>query len=149
MQNQILSIQQQTALEELHPIGRLAISGKVKQLQLKPRTHTLICAPSGSGKSYLMAKLGDLLGVEVLHLNVSTWQPYSAKSGSYTWDTIVRFLNENESGIILLDELDKLEGVQDWLQSVRLEIHELLDGRILHDVNLDCLVQEALLASAY
>jgi len=132
-----LSDQQQLAIDELIPIGRLAISGKCKQLQLKPRTHTLICAPSGAGKSFLMGQLGQLLGVKVLHLNISTWQPYSAKSGNYTWDVIVKFLQENEKGIILLDELDKLDGDSDWSQFIRLEVHELLDGRILSEVELD------------
>jgi len=133
----ILSNQQESAIEQLVPIGRLAISGKAKHLQLKPRTHTLICAPSGSGKSFLMEQLGELLGVKVLHLNVSTWQPYSAKSGHYTWDTIVKFLQENKKGIILLDELDKLDGDSDWNQYIQLEVHELLDGRILSEISLD------------
>jgi len=124
-------------MEALVPIGRLAISGKAEHLQLKPRTHTLICAPSGSGKSFLMDQLGELIGAKVLHLNVSTWQPYSAKSGSYTWDTIVKFLQENERGIILLDELDKLDGSSEWSQFIRLEVHELLDGRILNEVSFD------------
>jgi len=132
----ILSNQQESAIEQLVPTGRLAISGKTKHLQLKPRTHTLICAPSGSGKSFLMEQLGQLLGVKVLHLNVSTWQPYSAKSEKYTWDLIVEFLQKNERGIILLDELDKLNGKNEWNQFIRLEVHELLDGRILSEVTL-------------
>ena len=133
----ILSKQQESAIEELVPIGRLAISGKTKFLQLKPRTHTLICAPSGSGKSFLMEQLGQLIGVKILHLNISTWQPYSAKSGNYTWDVVVKFLQENEKGIILLDELDKLDGDNEWSQFIQLEVHELLDGRILSEVELD------------
>jgi len=83
-----------------------------------------------------MEQLAQLLGVKVLHLNVSTWQPYSAKSGNYTWDLIVKFLQENERGIILLDELDKLNGANEWNQFIRLEVHELLDGRILSEVTI-------------
>jgi len=132
----ILSEQQKSAVEELLPIGRLALSGKVKPLQLKPRTHTLICAPSGSGKSYLMAELGKLLGAEILHLNVSSWQPFGSKSERPTWDLIVKFLQDSPSGIIVLDELDKLNGKQDWNQYVRLEVHDLLDGRIPSTANI-------------
>jgi hypothetical protein len=49
---------------------------------------------------------------------------------------IVKFLHENERGIILLDELDKLNGAHEWNQFIRLEVHELLDGRLLSEVEL-------------
>jgi len=136
MKNTILSDKQESVLDELIPIGRLAISGKVAKLPLRPRTHTLICAPSGSGKSFLLQKLGKLLGTPVLHLNVSNWQPYGSKTEHPTWDIIIDFLKNDSSGMIILDELDKINGQSEWMQYIRLEVHNLLDGKIPEEIGV-------------
>jgi len=132
----LLSPQQSKILNNLLPVARLAVSNACIQGDLHARTHTLICAPSGSGKSHLMRKLGELLNVPVLLLNVSTWQPQGSHGDNYTWGQIVLFLRRTYQGVIVLDELDKLEGNSDWLGFVRLEIHDLLDGVIPMSVEI-------------
>lgn len=131
-----LSPKQQEALDELLPIARMALDSSTAQLPIKPRTHSLICAPSGAGKSHLMNHLGDILNVPVLRINVSTWAPMGGKSSPYTWDKIATFLSENAKGIILLDEIDKISSNSDWQGYVRLELHELLDGEIPQAVTI-------------
>lgn len=126
----MLSQPQRRALRELAPIARLALSNEFKNLPIKPRTHSLICSPSGTGKSHLMRELGCKLNVPILLLNVSTWQPQGSRGDSYTWNSIVEFLDENPKGIIVLDEIDKIDQGSDWQGYVRLEIHDLLDGII-------------------
>lgn len=66
----------------------------------------------------------------MLLLNVSSWQPLGSKTQTNAWDVIVNFVENNERGIIVLDELDKLDSGADWLGYIQLEIHDLLDGVI-------------------
>lgn len=133
----ILSSQQRKLLDELLPVAKIALSPEVKNLPIRPRTHTLICAPSGAGKSHLMKELGSLLKVPVLLLNVSNWQPLGSRTENYTWTTITDFLEKNDNGIIVLDELDKLRDKNSWNGYVRLEIHDLMDGVIPSSVITD------------
>jgi SpoVK/Ycf46/Vps4 family AAA+-type ATPase len=131
-----LSPNQQKLVDELIPIAELALDKSTADLPIRPRTHTLICAPSGAGKSHLMGELGGMLDVPVLHLNVSTWAPISSKANEYTWDTIVEFVKENPRGIIVLDEIDKIDSQKEWQGYIRLEIHDLLDGKIPKSVDI-------------
>jgi AAA+ superfamily predicted ATPase len=133
----ILSPNQQKILDELLPVAHLATNNPCYNLPLQPRTHSLICAPSGMGKSYLMKQLGNKLNVPVLLLNVSSWQPLGSREHTNTWSTIVDFLKAHERGIIVLDELDKLDSDESWVAYVRLEIHDLLDGVIPPALDLD------------
>jgi len=125
----ILSKNQKKILDALLPVVEIAQYAKFREMTIKPRTHSLICAPSGAGKSHLMKELGKQTDQPVLLLNVSSWQPMGAKNQS-TWDKIIEFIKENDKGIIVLDELDKLQGNSEWVMYLRLEIHDLLDGVI-------------------
>ena len=126
----MLSQPQRRALRELAPIAKLALGNAFMNLPIKPRTHSLICSPSGTGKSHLMRELGSKLKVPVLLLNVSSWQPQGSRGDSYTWDRIVEFLDQHPKGIIVLDGIDKIDSGSDWAGYIRLEIHDLLDGVI-------------------
>ena len=125
----ILSPNQKQILDGLLPIIEIAQYSKFREMSIKPRTHSLICAPSGAGKSHLMKELGRQTDQPVLLLNVSNWQPMGAKTES-TWNKILEFIKEHDKGIIVLDELDKLQGNSEWIGYLRLEIHDLLDGVI-------------------
>ena len=133
----MLSPNQESAHKSILPYAKLGMNKtQAADLPVRPRTHTLICSPSGTGKSYLMQRLGHDLDSPVLHLNVSNWQPIGSKGHNYTWDTIVEFLDKNPKGIIALDEIDKISSDADWAGYIRLEIFSLLDGKIPNNVTI-------------
>ncbi len=130
----ILSPQQEEVLRQVLPIARIATSGGVANLPVRPRTHTLIAGPSGAGKSHIAREIGRLLGISTLVINVSSWVVLSARNEPWTYSEICSWLDANGSagGILVLDECDKLTGDGDtsWLNHIVLEIHDLLDGVI-------------------
>lgn len=127
----MLSRGQREVLASLRKTAGVAMDkGRYGSLPVKPRTHVLVCGPSGVGKSHLCRELGRELGVAVLVLNCSSWQLMGGRSGKYTWDEITGFLDGHGRGIIVLDEIDKISGGSDWQGHLRLEIHDLLDGVI-------------------
>jgi hypothetical protein len=132
--NTILSSQQEEVLRQVLPIARIATSGAVANLPVRPRTHTLIAGPSGAGKSHIAREIGRLLGISTLVINVSSWVVLSARNEPWTFSEICSWLDANGSagGILVLDECDKLNGDGDttWLDHIGLEIHDLLDGVI-------------------
>jgi SpoVK/Ycf46/Vps4 family AAA+-type ATPase len=132
--NTILSPQQEEVLRQILPIAKIATSGTVADLPVRPRTHTLIAGPSGSGKSTIALEIGRMLGLSTVIVNVSSWVVLSAKNEPWTFSEICSWLDANGSagGILVLDEIDKLtcNGDTSWLNHIILEIHDLLDGII-------------------
>lgn len=130
----ILSPQQEEVLRQILPIAKIATSGTVANLPIRPRTHTLISGPSGSGKSHIAREIGKLLGVPTLVINVSSWVILSARNEPWTFSEVCTWLNASCSngGILVLDECDKLttNGDSSWISHIVLEIHDLLDGII-------------------
>ena len=130
----ILSPQQEEVLRQILPIAKIATSGTVSDLPVRPRTHTLVAGPSGSGKSHIAREIGRMLGIPTLVINVSSWVVLSAKNEPWTFSEICSWLDGSCSsgGILVLDECDKLttEGDSSWLGHIILEIHDLLDGII-------------------
>ncbi len=130
----ILSPQQEEALRQILPIAKIATSGTVANLPVRPRTHTLIAGPSGSGKSHIAREIGRMLGIPTMVINVSSWVVLSARNEPWTYSEICSWLDNNGSagGILVLDEVDKLnaDGDTSWLNHIILEIHDLLDGVI-------------------
>lgn len=131
----ILSPQQETVLEQLLPIARIATSGAVTGLPFRPRSHTLLVGPSGAGKSYIALELGRRLNIPVLLINASSWVVLSAKNEPWTASAICEWLDSlgNGGGVLVLDEIDKLQADGDhWKSYIRLEVHDFLDGVIPH-----------------
>ena len=130
----ILSLQQEEVLRQLLPIARIATSGAVGNLPVRPRTHTLLVGPSGAGKSHIAREIGRMLGISTMVINVSSWVVLSARNEPWTISEICSWLDADGSagGILVLDEIDKLtsEGDSSWLGHIILEIHDLLDGVI-------------------
>ena len=132
--NTILSPQQEEVLRQILPVAKIATSGAVSNLPVRPRTHTLVAGPSGAGKSHVAREVGRLLGISTMVINVSSWVILSARNEPWTFSEICSWLDSNGSagGILVLDECDKLtsEGDTSWLSHIVLEIHDLLDGII-------------------
>lgn len=130
----ILSPQQENVLRQILPIAKIATSGTVADLPVRPRTHTLVAGPSGSGKSHIAREIGRMLGIPTLVINVSSWVVLSARNEPWTFSEICTWLDASCSsgGILVLDECDKLTtgGDSSWLGHIILEIHDLLDGII-------------------
>jgi len=130
----ILSPQQEEVLRQILPIAKIATSGTVGNLPVRPRTHTLVAGPSGGGKSHIAREIGRLLGISTIVINVSSWVVLSARNEPWTFSEICSWLGSIGSGggIIVLDEIDKLnpDGDTSWLNHIILEIHDLLDGVI-------------------
>jgi len=64
--------------------------------------------------------------------NMGSWIVLGARSETHTFESLANWIFRHESGVIFLDELDKLSGSSgsDWLNFVRLEAHDLLDSRV-------------------
>lgn len=127
---EILSPGQTRVLEKLRPLARLATSGICKNLPVVARTASLIAGPSGTGKSHVARVLSRELKLPVWQGNVANWMIMGSRGDTPTFASLVTWVSERKSGIIILDELDKLTGTSDWTNSCRLEIHELLDFQV-------------------
>ena len=127
---EFLSPGQARVLEKLRPLAGLATNGICKQLPFFARTATLIAGPSGTGKSHVARVLGREMKLPIWQGNVANWMIMGSRSDTPTFASLVTWVSERQSGIIILDELDKLTGTSDWTNSCRLEIHELLDFRV-------------------
>lgn len=129
--NLVLSPQQQTLLNQLLPVARIATSGCSQDLPVRLRTASLIIGPSGGGKSHLARSLGERLAIPILVINVSSWVVLSARNEPWTFSIICQWLASlQDGGILVLDEICALDRKSDWVTYIRLEVHDLLDGII-------------------
>lgn len=126
----ILSPGQERVMTKLRPIVTLATSGMISKLPMKPRTSSLIVGPSGMGKSHLARELARDAGLPFWEADVASWIVLGAKSGNQTLQSLVKWIVNRKSGLIFLDELDKLNAQGEWTNAIRLEIHDLIDGRL-------------------
>ncbi len=133
----IYSPTQKGALDLLRPILNLATSPIRPDLSLKTRTHTLVTGPSGSGKSFLAKALAEEDSLPFWEINASSWIVLGARNGNPTFVSLAEWCYRHPRGVIFLDELEKpfpntngTAGDSSWYNAVKMEIHDLLDGRL-------------------
>ena len=98
---------------------------------VKPRFHRLLIGATGTGKSYLAGKVGRDLNWQVFEINMASWIVLGARQ-TPTWENLVVWLCNNAGlpKIIVLDEIDKINGSDSWTRYLRAEIFDLLDGKV-------------------
>jgi len=128
----ILSPQQQSVINELIPIAKIATSGIRSGMPFPPRTHSLIAGTSGGGKSFLASSIGTRIGLPTMVINVPSWVVLSARNEPWTLSIICEFIYKAPNGsVIVLDEVDKgSNGSSDWSTTIFCELLGLLDGVI-------------------
>lgn len=130
MKKAILSPGQASLIEKLRPLVDLATSGVIKKLPLRPRTSTLILGRSGTGKSHIARELAKQCNLPIWEANTANWIVLGGRGERHTMTDLVRWVQNRKSGIIFLDELDKLNGNSDWVNNIRLEVHDIIDARV-------------------
>jgi hypothetical protein len=113
--------------------NRLLWAFQTKQEKSKAYAHRkslLILGPSGAGKSRVTEETAHVLNCAFHHITCQSWIPRAARCQPYTLDTLQEFVESHPSGIIFLDELDKMTAQTDWNLHLQEEIKALLDGRL-------------------
>ncbi len=91
----------------------------------------LIAAQSGSGKTRLIRWFADSARLPLVTLDAGSWQLTGSRADQPTLAMLQEFHQQNERGIVFLDELDKATGRDGgWWMGVNLEIMSYLDGRL-------------------
>jgi SpoVK/Ycf46/Vps4 family AAA+-type ATPase len=90
------------------------------------------------GKTHIVRTLAQKVGVPFYSIDASNWfilGSGGAERNGETWAHILNFVDNNEAGIIFVDEIDKVGRADQftynsWNQHLRVEIYGLLDHRI-------------------
>lgn len=126
---------QEEAFKKLLRIGRACFAMGQHGLSLRPRCHSLIVGPTGTGKSFLANAVATELNVPILRVNLGEWVLIgcSQRGARNTWPLIFDFLvrHQKKTGVVIfIDELDKLFGNTAWEVFLRNELFLLLDLQI-------------------
>jgi SpoVK/Ycf46/Vps4 family AAA+-type ATPase len=129
---------QKEALEEITARANAYFAGQWKNLPIHPRWHTLICGPTGVGKTALAVLAAERVGASLLRISAPGWMPAGAhQRGTMESITVVaEHVARHERTMLVLDEMDKLvdggsssAGNDSWRSYIRGEIYDLADGR--------------------
>jgi SpoVK/Ycf46/Vps4 family AAA+-type ATPase len=135
---------QKDALEEITARAKAYFAGQWKNLPIHPRWHTLICGPTGVGKTALAVLAAERVGASLLRISAPGWMPAGAhQRGTMESITVVaEHVARHERTMLVLDEMDKLvdggssagpgsssAGNDSWRSYIRGEIYDLADGR--------------------
>ena len=109
----------------LHALGLHEVCG------ISTRPFPLVIGPSGCGKTHLVQHLARRLERPFFSLNLHNWIVRGAKNDQQiTLDQLAAFVRNNDEGVILLDEVNKLTSAHSseaWSASVLSELLALLD----------------------
>ncbi len=135
-----LTRSQASALTELEFFYQIQRSGVRSVAGVWTRPCPLIIAPSGAGKTFLVNALAEASDVPVFSINLQNWIVRGAKhSSGLTLEQIADFVRTNTSGIIFVDEINKLNrnhtDSSAWTADLFSEVISFLDC----DRRLDCM----------
>lgn len=131
---------QRAVYEALRETSESFFSGRWKKLTIRPRFCRLVVGPSGSGKTHLIRTLARESETAFLALSATNWLPMGAaeRGSQQTWVDIAKFANRYESGIIFIDEIDKLSFPTAWMTYLRVEVFSLLDSTVPANLKVYC-----------
>lgn len=143
----VLTSSQHRALEQLAHYAVLHTLGLHKVAGISTRPFPLVIGPSGCGKTYLVQQLARGMDRPFFSLNLHNWIVRGARNDQQiTLEQLAVFIRDNDEGVILIDEVNKLTsahaGDSSWTASVLSEIIALLDM----DERLDAMGLEGLRA---
>ena len=124
---------QRPAFDSLILTAKAAKLSTFFKLPARPRFHRLIVGPTGSGKTHLAQALASKMGWPCIKINASSWIVLGARE-TPTWQTLQGWASSFEdeaipNTVIVLDELDKIWGMDQWTRNCRSEIFDLMDGQ--------------------
>lgn len=67
---------------------------------IRDARRVLVLGSSGSGKTHLAVRLGEALGLDIIHLDAHFWRPDSKPSADEEWRESVSKLSQRESWIM-------------------------------------------------
>lgn len=127
---------QKAALGEITTRARTyyALSdNKWGNLPIQPRWATILCAPTGTGKTALAVMAARAVGASMLRVSAPSWMPCGAhqRGAKETISVIAEHVARNDRTLLVVDEIDKLIATNSdsWQGYIRGEIYDLLDGR--------------------
>ncbi len=125
--------------DELRQVACDFYSPHWHDLPVRVRIAPLLVGSTGSGKTFLVEHLARDLGLPLFYTSVAEWVLIcsSNRGAPPPLPLLYRFIDRNERGIVLIDEIEKLgseDGASDWRKFVQLEIFSALDHRVLAGV---------------
>lgn len=121
---------QARAFQRLRQMAELYFSG-ASHCGVKLRVNPLLVGPSGVGKTHIVNALAESLDLPLLRLTVSDWLVTGCKSEPTTLQTLQNFLTENRSGVVFIDETDKIQAHDNaWSQNVLTELFSVIDRQV-------------------
>jgi SpoVK/Ycf46/Vps4 family AAA+-type ATPase len=136
---------QKEALDEIISRAKAFFAGNWQNLPILPRWHSLVCGPTGVGKTALGLLASSATGASLLRLSAPGYMPCGAhqRGTRESITMIAEHVARNERTLLVLDEIDKLVdggspsnyggspsgGGDAWRSYIRGEIYDLTDGR--------------------
>ena len=99
---------------------------------VRTRPFPLLIAPSGTGKTSLVQYVSAAANLPVFSINVANWIIRGARSEQHTLTQIAQFIQSNATGVIFLDEVNKLSrqhaADSSWCSDLLSELIAFLDA---------------------
>ena len=123
---------QTAALDEIVARCIAFFGGDWSDLPIKPRFASLLCGPTGTGKTALAAMAAEAVGAKIVRVCAPAWMPAGAhnRGVAETIATLAQAVSTNDRTLLVIDEIDKIyHGDNSWQGYIRGEIFDLTDGK--------------------